>query len=157
MTHTEHTKKEPLFHIIKRDSIPFSKKAFFYAVAIGFLLGCVYVKTGRLRYTIGLHMTVNLIGGVYAAELLKHLDTASLAASPLAYAAEHPLPVIGYLLYNGFLVACLIGTPIAVVLLWRRARPTQAFGTLSHVWVRDVLLKNPALWFFLVACALLWL
>ena len=34
MTHTEHTKKEPLFHIIKRDNLSFPKKAFFYAVAI---------------------------------------------------------------------------------------------------------------------------
>lgn len=34
MKHTEHTKKEPLFHIIKRDTISTKKKAAYYAATI---------------------------------------------------------------------------------------------------------------------------
>ena len=37
---------------------------FFYAAALGIIFGYVYLKTGRLRYTIGLHMFVNFIGGI---------------------------------------------------------------------------------------------
>jgi membrane protease YdiL (CAAX protease family) len=39
---------------------------FFYAFAIGCVLGYVYLKTGDIRYNIGLHMTINLMGGVIA-------------------------------------------------------------------------------------------
>ena len=36
----------------------------FYAFVLGVLFGCVVVKTGRIRYTIGLHMLLNLLGSV---------------------------------------------------------------------------------------------
>ncbi len=43
MKHTEHMRKEPLFHIVKRDSLSLKKKAIFYAVTIllGLLVGAV--------------------------------------------------------------------------------------------------------------------
>lgn len=37
---------------------------FFYAVMVGFVLGYVYVKTGKLRYSFILHMGVNFCGSV---------------------------------------------------------------------------------------------
>ena len=39
---------------------------FFYAFGLGLALGYVYIKTRRIGYTIGLHMAINLIGGVLA-------------------------------------------------------------------------------------------
>ena len=36
---------------------------FFYASLIGILLGYVYLYTGKVRYTIFLHMAINFIGG----------------------------------------------------------------------------------------------
>ena len=43
MKHTERTKKEPLLHIVKRDSLPTEKKVAFYAITIflGLLVGGV--------------------------------------------------------------------------------------------------------------------
>lgn len=43
MNHTEHKKKEPLFHIVKRDNIGIKKKAAFYAcsIFIGLILGAI--------------------------------------------------------------------------------------------------------------------
>jgi membrane protease YdiL (CAAX protease family) len=35
-----------------------------YAFAIGVLFGCIIVKTGRLRYTVALHMILNFLGSV---------------------------------------------------------------------------------------------
>ena len=35
---------------------------FSYAFLLGLFLGFIYVKTGKLRYTIGLHMAINFIG-----------------------------------------------------------------------------------------------
>ena len=35
---------------------------FFYALGLGILFGYVYARTGKLRYTVGLHMTINFLG-----------------------------------------------------------------------------------------------
>ncbi len=36
----------------------------FYAFTLGLVFGYVYLRTGKLRYTIGLHMLINLIGAI---------------------------------------------------------------------------------------------
>lgn len=47
---------------------------FFYAVFIGMFFAFLYVKTGKLRITIALHMIVNFIGSVVSSLLLKAID-----------------------------------------------------------------------------------
>ncbi|MCD8011489.1 MAG: CPBP family intramembrane metalloprotease [Lachnospiraceae bacterium] len=37
---------------------------FFYAFGVGLVLGYIYARTGMIRYTIGLHMAINLLCGV---------------------------------------------------------------------------------------------
>ncbi len=46
---------------------------FFYAFALGLLFALVYVKTGRIRYTIAYHAIINITGGVLAPWLLDRL------------------------------------------------------------------------------------
>ena len=43
---------------------------FFYAFGMGLVFGYVYIRTGRLRYTIGFHALLNFMGGVIAPWLL---------------------------------------------------------------------------------------
>lgn len=50
-----------------------------YATGIGMLLAYVYTKTGRIRYTIGLHMTMNFVHGLLPVFLLKNLDLDALS------------------------------------------------------------------------------
>lgn len=44
---------------------------FFYAYLIGLVFGYIYVKTGKLRYTIVLHMIINFLGGVVSLLMLR--------------------------------------------------------------------------------------
>ena len=46
---------------------------FFYAAAVGALFAFVYVKTGRLRYSISYHVIINLLGGVIAPILVERI------------------------------------------------------------------------------------
>lgn len=46
---------------------------FFYAFALGLLFALIYVKTGRIRYTIAYHAIINIMGGVLAPWLLDRL------------------------------------------------------------------------------------
>lgn len=48
---------------------------FFYACAVGMVFAFVYIKTGRLRYTIGFHMIINFLGSILPMVMLKGLSS----------------------------------------------------------------------------------
>lgn len=50
---------------------------FFYAFFIGCFFAFIYLKTGEIKYTIGLHMIVNFIGSVLGGLLLQNVDMES--------------------------------------------------------------------------------
>lgn len=52
---------------------------FFYAFGIGCLFAYVYLRTGRVRYTMGMHAGVNFFGGVLPLVLLKNVDLEEIA------------------------------------------------------------------------------
>lgn len=45
-----------------------------YALLVGLALSFIYVKTGKLIYTIGYHMALNFVGGVIAPWVVEKLD-----------------------------------------------------------------------------------
>lgn len=47
---------------------------FVYAFTLGLFFAFLYVKTGKLKYTIGIHMIVNFFGGVIGPMMLEHID-----------------------------------------------------------------------------------
>lgn len=53
---------------------------FFYAFALGCLFGYVYVRTGRIRYTIILHTMINFLGAVIAPTLINMLSSETMTA-----------------------------------------------------------------------------
>lgn len=46
----------------------------FYAFLLGLLLGYIYLRTGKLRYSAALHMLINLLHGVVGSFILEHID-----------------------------------------------------------------------------------
>ncbi len=132
---------------------------FFYAAILGCVFGYIYLNTGDIRYTIALHMGINLIGGVYASEILKHLDFALLEKDPSSVFSENLTGMIMYLAYLSFMVLTLIGAIIAVVLLvrfWHRPlRRVQKPLTPSE-WFK-VLILNPGVLVLLAFVALMFI
>ena len=76
----------------------------FYAFALGLVLGYVYLKTGRLRYSVGLHMLINFLGSVLAPALLNGINLTTLdeaeLTDPAAWTAisAQLLPFVVYVL-----------------------------------------------------------
>ncbi|MBQ9785831.1 MAG: CPBP family intramembrane metalloprotease [Clostridia bacterium] len=113
---------------------------FFYAALLGCLFGYIYLKTGKIRYTIFLHMAINLVGGVFTSELTK-----------LQMSGEYEiLTTLLLLAYFAFVMLMIVGAIVAAVLLiifcrkpLRRAENPLA----AREWCR-VLLLNPAVWLF---------
>ncbi len=134
---------------------------FFYAAMVGTVLGGVYLYTGKLRYTVGLHMALNLVGGVYATEMTKLLQPLSmlsaeeLAANADALLAQHAPALVmlgGYVLFAAIMT---LSAPVAVVMMRRHIRFEGKRVELSAAGYCRVFLINPAVW--LVLAVLTWL
>jgi membrane protease YdiL (CAAX protease family) len=54
---------------------------FFYAFALGLVFAYVYTRTGRLRYSVVMHMVINFLGSVVAPYLAGSLDLSSLQSA----------------------------------------------------------------------------
>ncbi len=72
---------------------------FIYATALGLVLGYVYLRTGRLRYTIGLHMGVNFLGSIVSGAILENLDLEAL---------QDPERVMEVMMTPAFLAYCAL-------------------------------------------------
>ena len=68
---------------------------FFYAFFIGCFFAFIYVKTGKIQYTIGLHMMVNFIGSVASGLLLQYVDLEQPTGSSLIIIAFYMIFVFG--------------------------------------------------------------
>ena len=133
---------------------------FFYAASIGCLFGFVYVRTGRIHYTVILHCVINLFGGVYAAEMLKLLDRELLAKDPLSALGQSPAGAVMLLLYFGVLMLSCIGAVVAAIFFFRRWRRASFWkGSVrpsAREWVRMTLL-NPGVYFMCLVIVMLFL
>lgn len=79
---------------------------FFYASFLGCFLAFLYVKTGNIKYTIGLHMMINFIGSVVGGLLLQNIDLEHLTPAVLIAVALYALFIYG-LIISGLVLLIL--------------------------------------------------
>ncbi len=106
---------------------------FFYAALLGGFFAYIYVKTGNLKYTIGLHMVVNFLGSVIGGLLLQNVNMLELSG------------MVIYALY----AMCVYGIGIAgivfVCLNYTKMRMSLGEGAIAKGnWFRTVIL-NPGM------------
>lgn len=83
---------------------------FFYAFALGLVLGYIYIRTRKIGITIALHMLVNLLGGVL---------------SPLAAQSSNVLMTLAGLAVIGISIAGLVMFILRIKKVTLVMRPTQ--------------------------------
>ena len=131
----------------------------FYAFTLGLVFGWVYLRTGKLRYTVGLHMIVNFFFGVLSVEIL-HWATPGLEAMEkmgTANAADltalQMLGLAAYYLYTAAIFGAVIAGLVLLIVKGRRVRFQSAPLELprgqrfSTVWI------NVGMILFAVLCA----
>lgn len=99
---------------------------FFYAFALGLVFGYVYLKTGKLRYSIGLHMLINFIGSVVGPFFLEKLAVLDTMETMDLAALE---PILPWLLGFGAYVLVLIGLAITGLVLLCINKRRVSFAT----------------------------
>ncbi|MBQ4601200.1 MAG: CPBP family intramembrane metalloprotease [Oscillospiraceae bacterium] len=95
---------------------------FFYAFGLGYLFAYIYLRTGRLHYTVLLHGFINLLGGVVAPFILSALDLDALMNMDAAMDPELLLTILPGLLVYLLYAFALMGLSVAglVLLLVKR-------------------------------------
>lgn len=66
---------------------------FFYAFGVGMILGYLYLRTGRLRYSVILHAIINFMGSVLAPFILSLVDLQMLESIDPTLSPEALLPI----------------------------------------------------------------
>ncbi len=72
---------------------------FFYAFGIGIVLGAVYIRTGRIIYTIAYHMLINFLGSIFVPFLMEKSDFSSLMSAKLSDISSLSLGTKIFLIY----------------------------------------------------------
>ena len=132
---------------------------FFYTTVFGMLFGYIYINTGKIRYTIALHMSINIVSGVLATEVSRGVD-ADLLSKGLAQAlAQNAEAALAYICYIALILLLFVAGIVSAVLLFLHCRKPlcRAKNPLTaKEWVR-VLALNPGVWMFAVMVVLLFL
>lgn len=87
---------------------------FFYAFLIGIVLSAIYVKTGKIIYTISIHCFINLFFGVFTSYVISLLDIEQLmeyayeGIIPEEYILANSTPLTLYGIYSVVFYALLI-------------------------------------------------
>lgn len=91
-----------------------------YASLLGFLFAYIYVKTGKVGYTIGLHVAVNFMGSVLAPALLNGIDMDHLNTTDPAQLMEGFTQLLPLMFYALFMIGCMIATIVLLICLRKK-------------------------------------
>ncbi len=96
---------------------------FFYATLLGFLLGYVYYRTGKIRLTITLHAAINLVGGILptliSSELTKmYEEYGEMLNAPTSQGLGEMFLKYGWAIFGMlFMLVFMIATVITAVVI----------------------------------------
>lgn len=110
---------------------------FFYAAGIGLLLAFIYVKTGRIRYTITLHFLMNFLGSAMPILLLGDVPLSTLTEATNADLIGMLTDLIPFLIFNIFVWMAAIAGVVLLLCSIRKfelAPPMQA-AKAKHVFL----------------------
>lgn len=103
---------------------------FVYAFTLGMFLAFLYVKTGKLKITIALHMMINFMGGVVSTLLTRQIDldayleamTGMDSGAMMAYIGENMGALLAYLLYVVFIFGVMIAGIVLFIVFFATKR-----------------------------------
>jgi membrane protease YdiL (CAAX protease family) len=151
---------------------------FFYAAFMGILFSYVYLYTGKVRYTVFLHMAVNLISGFipavinrfsytaadaerFNAAIEAYTSAAASAASPEEIPVELMQEFFGAMakilpsmalsmLYNGLVFGLAIAGVIVAILMYRKVNLKAAERKIERKYLGDTVFLAPGVLAFIV-------
>lgn len=150
---------------------------FFYAFLLGLIFAYVYIRTGKIGYTIGFHMVINFFGGVVAPLILRLIDQDALmelaekvndsafieklttdAAVQAEFIEQYAPMLPGFVAYAAYAMALMAVSVTGVVLFVvhrRKMMLKPAPFQLPRERVGNTVYFNPGVIAAILVCALL--
>ena len=131
----------------------------FYAFAAGLLFGYVYVRTGKLKYNVTLHMAVNFLNGVLPTLLMKALDLDHLIAEftfeDLAQIWSLMGALVGVTIYELLIFAGAIAGLVFLILYRKRFVFRKGEMQMGRKEVLKRFFTSPGMLLFIAICIVL--
>ena len=129
---------------------------FFFAALIGMLFAYIYIRTGRIRYTIFLHMAINLSSALVLQTLLQKMLNAKDDGEQKAVVTVCAVLALAWA--GGVFAIGIIGIVKLIKSLKRKKLAlNMQKGEPSHKIVRNLLLKDKAMWLYIAMTIVLFL
>lgn len=133
---------------------------FFYAFAGGCLLAYLYMRTGRLRYSVILHGIINFMGSVLAPAVLSLVDLEAMenldpnmALEELAAVYSRILPgMVVYLLYALMLLVLSIIGLVMLIIRWKKQIWQEAEAQLPQGTGVKTVFGNVGMVLYVILC-----
>ncbi|MCQ2516845.1 MAG: CPBP family intramembrane metalloprotease [Saccharofermentans sp.] len=123
---------------------------FFFATAIGMFFAFIYLRTGNIKNTILLHMTMNLVTSIITTELV--MKVMPFVQSGNLTSTESQIWFLVYTVYiMGLLAIAVTGVVLFFVFLNKMKLKTME-GEISRKEIRKNLLTTPKLWIYYGCC-----
>ena len=114
---------------------------FFYAFLLGLIFAYIYLRTGKVRYSMMLHMMVNFCGSVIPILLMRMADENEVAA------------ILASVTQLTFMGVFMLGGLILFICKWKEIR-TYVHGNTVRGW-RRCLITSPGMILLYVCCVVL--
>lgn len=128
----------------------------FYAFGMGLVFGYVYLKTGRLRGSVALHMFVNFLGSVVGPLFLEKLAGFDMSETMDPAALEQMMPwLLGFAAYGLALFGLAIAGLVLLCVNKRKASYAPAELELPREGRLRTVFGNPGMLLLILGCAAL--
>lgn len=133
---------------------------FFYAFGVGLIFGYIYMRTGKIRYSIILHTIINFIGSVVTSYLLKIVDIDKIinfnpnaSTEELMALVSDMLPgLLLYMLYSTVIMGIVIAGLVFFIIRVRRLKWEQSEQQLQKGTVFKTVYLNVGMILYIVIC-----
>ncbi len=134
---------------------------FFYAFGIGLIFAYVYLRTGRLRYTVLMHAIINFMGAVIAPWILSLIDLDALLSIDAMASTEQLIEIfseilpglIAYMLYAFVLLGLSIAGLVLFIVFFKKILWKQSNSQLPRDAVVKTVYLNVGMILYVVLCA----
>ena len=124
---------------------------FFYAFALGLVLGYVYYNTGKIHLTIALHATINFVGSIVASwltagteKMMEALETMDMTdpAVGIGFLVEHGGAMAAMLLFELFAFGAMICAIVLPIVLRKKINIGKGEIEIPRAGVVEVVVRN---------------
>ncbi len=130
----------------------------FYAFGLGCILAYVYIRTGKVKYTISLHMAINFLGGFVSTMILKKIDLDSMLGDMLSgnviyYMLNHIGWFMALVIFELFTLALVVAGLVLFILSVKKTELRPGEYGMSAGETAKALFGNVGMILFLAVCA----